>query len=172
VCWGKGRLARASIHEERGNYATWTWPRGVMLYVRREVVSKIGGMDERFGPGGHEHVEWSKRIHAAGFTPADFCTPPVYAHVSKVGRAMGAHSLWHCEDMPREGEHTMDHRHRKRGQTSIRREPGDWDAIEKVLASREGDTSFVSFRAEPNGRQPATVGLNLTGRGAGGETSE
>lgn len=54
VCWGRGR----SLAPVDGA-AVWSWPRGVMMYTQRRVVETVGGMDERFGPGGHEHVELS-----------------------------------------------------------------------------------------------------------------
>lgn len=163
VCWGSGRLAPDAV----GEYATWTWPRGVLLYAHRSVVSQVGGMDERFGPGGHEHAEWSRRIHQAGLTPVSFGSPFQYAaKATGRGWATGAAAFWNCEDMPRPNEDTMAHRHRKRGQTSVRRVDGDWARIKQVMAERDGDTRFVPFRADTNGRAPATVAVNLMGQGA------
>jgi hypothetical protein len=95
VCWGKSRAL-----EPIGGLASWSWPRGVMLYAQRRVVETVGGMDERFGPGGHEHAEWSQRIHNAGFTPAPFCSPLSYTTRGH----HGAVALWHCEDMPLAGD--------------------------------------------------------------------
>lgn len=45
---------------------------GCMMYVRREVVEKVGGFDTGFGLGKYEHVQWSHRIHASRFTPHPF----------------------------------------------------------------------------------------------------
>src|SRR5690606_28043459 len=42
--------------------------RGCMLYVTREVVQDVGGLDPEFGQWGWEHVSWSDRIHNRGWT--------------------------------------------------------------------------------------------------------
>lgn len=141
VCWGRSRFKAHHL-----DYDTWTWPRGVMLYTARSVVEAVGGMDERFGPGGHEHVEWSRRIHQAGFTPDEFCSPP-----------QRADKFWRCEDMPRLNESLVDLGRRRKEITSVRREPGDWNEIERVMLSRDGDTSYVAYRAQENGRASATL---------------
>ena len=44
------------------------WSMGCMLYVRADVIDKVGGMRPEFGRGMEEHAEWSQRIHNAGFT--------------------------------------------------------------------------------------------------------
>lgn len=46
--------------------------RGYMLYVERRVVDRVGGMDPGFGRWGWEHMSWSDRIHAAGFTTSRY----------------------------------------------------------------------------------------------------
>lgn len=164
VCWGANRFTGRN---ER--YATWNWPRGSLLYVRRDVVEVVGGMIEAFGPGGHEHVEWSRRIHQKGFTPALYCSPVVYAEASPLGRASRASMLWNCEDMRKPRESFGAHRHRRTKITSVRRTAEDWPAIEKIMAERDGDTSFVPFAAHENGRASATLCPTSTGQGAGGE---
>lgn len=165
VCWGKGRKPRIGIY--RGvSYASWSWPRGVLLYTHRDVIVAVGGMDERFGPGGHEHAEWSRRIHQAGFTPAPFVTPAVYARGSSRGAAHGASNFWNCEDMIRPGEQAGSHQSRRRSNTTVRRVSGDWSMIERIMQERDGDTSFVAFRAHGNGRESATLSVNPSSRGA------
>src|SRR5690554_5231274 len=39
-----------------------------MLYVEKHVLQAVGGMETCFGRWGWEHVNWSDRIHNAGFT--------------------------------------------------------------------------------------------------------
>lgn len=153
VCWGKSRLVRPD-QQSVFNYAEWTWPRGVMMYTHRTVIDAVGGMDERFGPpGGHEHAEWSMRIHNAGFTPAPFITPASYA--TRAGQ--GAAALWHCEDMPRPGEHHSLLGGRRRAMTTMKRQPGDWTRIERIMEERKGSTEFVPYTAAENGRLSATL---------------
>lgn len=164
VCWGASRLTSAGPH-----YASWSWPRGSLLYVERSVISEVGGMIEAFGPGGHEHVEWSRRIYQAGLTPAPFISPRVYAETSPLGRGTRASMFWHCEDMRRRGETVGDHRLRRKRLTSVRRRPEDWEHIETIMAEKDGDTSFVPFMAHENGRASATLCSTSTGQGAGGE---
>jgi glycosyltransferase involved in cell wall biosynthesis len=43
-------------------------PCGCMLYVHKNILQLVGGFDTRFNRYGHEHVEWSNRIHNAGLT--------------------------------------------------------------------------------------------------------
>ena len=55
-----------------GRHRDASQPNGVVMYVTREVVEKVGGMRVEFGRYGSEHGEWSRRIHNAGFTPRPF----------------------------------------------------------------------------------------------------
>lgn len=154
VCWGKSRL----LLDDPRPYAVWSWPRGVMLYAQRWVVEGIGGMDERFGPGGHEHVEWSQRIHNAGLTPAPFISPVSYALKGVSGNpATRADVLWECVDMRKPGEMPHEWDARKKRNTSIRRTSRDWKQIDRVMAERQGSADFVSFKAHENGRASATL---------------
>lgn len=157
VCWGRHRRPIC-----QNGYAEWTWPRGVALYAHRFAVDRVGGMIEAFGPGGHEHVEWSRRIHQAVGTPALFPSPAEYS----TRNAMGALAYWHAEDAPRRSEPLGNLRQRRRALTTVHREPGDWALIEKIMADRDGDTGYVPFRAHANGRSSATMAGNLMGRGA------
>lgn len=159
VCWGYHRLQWPS----HGNWAEWTWPRGSMLYAHRSVIERVGGMIEEFGPGGHEHVEWSRRIHQAGLTPVLYPTPAVYAgngqrtDASAGGAGMGAGDYWYAEDMPRPNEGRAKFSLRKLRTTSVRRLHTDWPKIEALMARRDHDTSFVPYAAGGNGRASATL---------------
>lgn len=142
VCWGAGRKPR-----QYTNYASWSWPRGVMMYAHHSVIEAVGGMDERFGPGGHEHVEWSQRIYASGLTPRPFCSPRVYAD----DRGMGVERFWHCSDIER------------KHQTTVRRKGSDWEKINRVMEQQAGNTDFVPYRAHSNAREYATLCSHLSG---------
>lgn len=159
VCWGKHRFAQ--INPDLW-IAEWTWPRGVLLYQTRAVVEKVGGMDERFGMGGHEHAEYSMRIHNAGLTPVPFLSPASYA----TRRAMGADALWHAEDMPRLGEARHEFARRKRAHTTISDTDRDWERINAIMAERQGSADFVPYAAQANGRASATLCSSNTSLGA------
>lgn len=82
-CWGANRF----LYAER-SLTVWSWPRGVLLYVQRHIIDKVGGMRTVFRHAG-EHAEWSRRIHAAGFTRHEFQD------------VAGADQIWHAEDVAR-----------------------------------------------------------------------
>lgn len=168
VCWGGHRLEfRVDTNGYHLGYATWTWPRGVMLYLHRGVVEAVGGMDERFGAGGHEHVEYSRRIFNAGLTPAPYCSPASYAERGIEGIAHRASALWHCEDMRRPGETLGGLRLRRRHLTSVRRDDEDWPRIEALMAETEHSLDFVPYQARANRRASATLCVTTPSRGAG-----
>lgn len=146
--WGAHRRPHKTT-----NYCAWAWPRGAVLYVRREVVEKIGGMIEAFGQGGHEHVEWSRRIHQAGLTPVPFGSP--VSNWNK--RALGASDLWHAEDMPKPREGMEALRRRRQSITTVKAEDHDWPHIAKMMKDKDRDTTFVPYQAEANGRLAATM---------------
>lgn len=154
LCWGRNR--NPVVYG--GSHARWSWPRGALIHTRTEVLAVVGGMDERFGaPGGHEHVEWSRRIHQAGLTPVEFPSPARYGG----HQGMGAAGLWHAEDMPRPGEPRHALQRRKQALTTIHRPEGYWERAEWIMAQRDGDTSYVPFRARENGRSTATLATPL-----------
>ncbi len=161
VMWGSHRF-EAIREETHAAWASWKWPRGVLLYQHRDAVDIVGGMDEKFGPGGHEHVEYSQRMYNALITPDKFCSP--VSHSTR--GSMGAGALWHAEDMPRRNEPRHVFQRRKQGQTSIQRTKEDWAKIDRVFASHEGDDGYVPFRAHQNGRASATLCLSTSSLGA------
>lgn len=171
VCWGKHRLVDLTSTEvggERVAFTEWSWPRGVMLYTSRAAVERVGGLVEAFGPGGHEHVEWSQRIHNAGLTPEPFCSPLLYGMDGPSGDATRAARLWHAEDMRQPWERPWAQSRRKAAHTTVRTTPQDWKKIDAVMAAQEGRDDYVSFRARENGRASATLST-APSRGAGGE---
>lgn len=156
LAWGQQRVS--DIRSVNGvGFSEWSWPRGSVLYIEREVIDTVGGMDERFGPGGHEHVEFSDRVHRFGLTPAAYCAPICYAHDGPNGPASGAATQWHAEDMIKSGEWLAALLRRRRRITSVRREPGDWAKIEEILADRLGKTEVVSYHAADWGRKSGTL---------------
>lgn len=128
-CWGRSRRLA-----DNGTHTTWRHPRGVMLYVEREVVEDVGGMRTEFGRGGSEHVEWSRRIHQAGWTPSPYTDLTI------------SPTLWHAEDMGRPGESSNDLAARRRAHSSLGGyEP--WQVRAALMDKYDGDTEFVEYRA-------------------------
>lgn len=61
--------------EYNGLYS-YTAPNGCFLYLTRKAIDTAGGMRPEFGIWGHEHVEYSQRIHLLGLTPHPFMDVP------------------------------------------------------------------------------------------------
>lgn len=51
-------------------------PCGCLMYMKKEVVDKVGRYDENYGIWGMEHKDYSLRIHKAGLTPFPFIDIP------------------------------------------------------------------------------------------------
>lgn len=119
-CWGSSRLEM-----DNGHYTVWKHPRGVLLYAERRVVEAVGGMRTEFGRWGGEHVEWSRRIHSAGFTRfryADLCA--------------ARKRVWHAEDYTRKTASTVSAEERA-ALKPLRHE---------LYARYRGSTEFVEYR--------------------------
>lgn len=67
-----GRPNGRKINSQFNGLVEYHEPCGCMLYLTRECVDKVGGMDPEFGKWGFEHVGYSMRIHNAGLTPKPF----------------------------------------------------------------------------------------------------
>ncbi len=157
VCWGLSRLVPNVLDDDM---AYWRWPRGAMLYIPRRAIVEVGGFREAFGPGGHEHVEFSRR---AGMRTNMFASPEEYAD----RRGQGAGTYWHAEDRPQRGEGLAALGERRAAHTSVRRRGGDWDRIGRVMATARG--GFVSYKAEDNGRLRPTAFLPGDSTDVGGD---
>jgi GT2 family glycosyltransferase len=123
-CWGRSRFRSNDL---TNNVSIWSWPRGVLLYVTREVVAAVGGMRIEFGRWGGEHAEWSRRIHNAGFTTYPFQD------------ALNA-PRWHCEDYTRTTPSSVPSRVRDSEANTRRRHA----LIDQHRSSKE----FVPYRRE------------------------
>lgn len=92
-CWGKSRY----LGETEDACTVWNWPRGVLLYMTRGVVERVGGMRLDFGLLGGEHCEYSRRVYRAGLTANQF----------QDARAARPLRIWHCEDYQRSAATSM-----------------------------------------------------------------
>lgn len=70
--FSNGRSNGRKINSKSNGLVEYHEPCGCMLYLTRECVDKVGGMDPEFGKWGYEHVGYSMRIHNAGLTPKPF----------------------------------------------------------------------------------------------------
>lgn len=117
-CWGANRY----LHTE-GDRTVWSWPHGVLLYVQRHVIEKVGGMRTVFVHAG-EHAEWSRRIHAAGFTRHEF-------------QDVAATGIWHAEDYTRAVPSSL---------PASRYSPAARKRRKKLYEKYRGTTDFVDYR--------------------------
>lgn len=61
-----------SVIEERDGWIATRRFHGCLLYARQIVLDRVGGFRPEFRGFGWEHVEWMRRIHAAGLTPHSY----------------------------------------------------------------------------------------------------
>lgn len=119
-------LRDPSIIASDGRHTAYTHPRGHMLYAHRTVIDQVGGMDPVFGRWGHEHVDWSTRIHNAGLTTWRFAD------------VTGGEQLIHCLD--------ADGRNRRSIPKNIRDE--ELARNTPVLAARSESSAYVEYREQ------------------------
>lgn len=81
---GTGWPPRIIESDDQHDY--YSFPRGVLLYVTRECVERVGGMNPAHGKFSGEHVEYSGRIK-------DVYGMPGFADVK------GANTLWYARDL-------------------------------------------------------------------------
>jgi hypothetical protein len=117
---GPGVIAHDTRH------VAYTDPRGCLLYAHRSVLARVGGMAPIFGQWGHEHVDWSRRIHNAGLTTWRFAD------------ITGSGDLIHCLDANKEVERTVPLKERQ--QAMARNTP--------ILNARTGCADYVEYREQ------------------------
>ena len=55
------------ITRQRGKFIETDWARGFCFLIKREVINRIGGLDETFSPGYYDDWDYSVRAIKAGF---------------------------------------------------------------------------------------------------------
>lgn len=75
----------------------YTHTRGAMIYIHRELLDVVGGMDTAYGKGTFEHPDWTNRIHNAGLTTYRAMDVP------------NSHKLFYCLDQDGKVESTIGH---------------------------------------------------------------
>ncbi len=71
------------VQRQEGKFIETDWARGYCFLVKRAVLDRIGGLDERFSPGYYDDWDYSLRAINAGFIPV---------------RAQGAF-VWHYKNI-------------------------------------------------------------------------
>lgn len=70
--FSNGKLNGRIILKTENGINHYKEPCGVLLFLTREVLQAVGGMDETYGKWGFEHLNYSTRIHNQGFTKYPF----------------------------------------------------------------------------------------------------
>lgn len=70
--FSNGRTNGRIVNSIENGIIEYHEPCGCMLYLHRDCVDKVGGMDIRYGKWGYEHVGYSMRIHNSGLIPKPF----------------------------------------------------------------------------------------------------
>ncbi|QZE10547.1 glycosyltransferase [Mycobacterium phage ScoobyDoobyDoo] len=111
------------------------WPRGCMMYLHYTVVERVGGMRPDFGRWGHEHVEYSWRIHNAGLTTAPFMD------------VVDSHKWIYSAD---EHIHTPEAEHRFERTVPYAQRTAAVVNNQKILQKYAYSDDFVEYRSFPN----------------------
>jgi glycosyltransferase involved in cell wall biosynthesis len=86
------------VARERGKFIETDWVRGFCFLIKREVINKIGGLDEAFSPGYYDDWDYSARATKAGFKCVRAKGAFVWHYISttypEVLGAKGAESLF------------------------------------------------------------------------------
>lgn len=91
----KQKVHDTAIIYNDGKIKAYSHPRGVLLYVTKSVLDRVGGMDPEFGLWGWDHPEWSDRIFNAGLTTFKYMDIP------------DSNKLFHCMDEHQEVKSTV-----------------------------------------------------------------
>jgi GT2 family glycosyltransferase len=66
------------LERSRARFVETDWCRGFSVVIKREVIEKIGPVDERYGLGYHDDVDYSIRAIEAGYLPVKALNTYVY----------------------------------------------------------------------------------------------
>lgn len=63
------------------NLVEYSHPSGVLLFMTKKCIQRIGGMDTDFGKYANEHVEHARRAYNCRLTPFPYCDIPSSIHM-------------------------------------------------------------------------------------------
>ena len=86
--------------KERSNVLHPDWLAGMFLLMRREVLSKIGGFDEKYFLY-YEDVDLCKRLHLSGYEIIQDRSAEVTHDARRASRKNWGHARWHLASMMR-----------------------------------------------------------------------
>lgn len=119
------------VHRDKTVVAT-TRSGGTVLYTTRQLVEAVGGMSANFGTWGHEHWNWSDRVHNQGLTANRYQDLP----------AAYDGDLWVEYDRPGNEPPGFDGGTKTAAQVAENK--AKWSEWERIRAT---DVSFVEYRA-------------------------
>ncbi len=78
-----------AVSNRTGDYMEMNQCQGYCMLIKKEVLDKIGYLDERFGLGGFDDTDYSMRAHLAGYTSVSVHSSYVYHKEHSSFMAMG-----------------------------------------------------------------------------------
>ena len=70
--------AKMLMEKNKGRYMEMNQCQGYCMLIKREVIEKIGYLDEAFGIGGYDDTDYSMRAHKAGYRCVNVYSSYVY----------------------------------------------------------------------------------------------
>ncbi|MFH1190128.1 MAG: glycosyltransferase family 2 protein [Candidatus Omnitrophota bacterium] len=71
----------ATLERNKGRYMEMNQCQGFCMLVKREVIDKIGALDEAYGVGGYDDTDYSIRAHKAGYRSVSIRDAYVYHRI-------------------------------------------------------------------------------------------
>lgn len=82
------------LEKNKGKYMEMNQAQGFCMLIKREVIEKIGYLDEAFGIGGFDDTDYSMRAHAAGYKSVAIYDSYVYHRLHASFNASGDREEW------------------------------------------------------------------------------
>lgn len=82
------------LKKDKGKYMEMNQCQGFCMLVKRELIDKIGGLDESFGIGGFDDTDFSMRAHMKGYRCVSIKDAYVYHHLHVSFNKSGDREKW------------------------------------------------------------------------------
>ncbi len=84
----------AALEQYKGEYMEMNQCQGFCMLVKRELIDKIGFLDEAFGIGGYDDTDYSMRAHKAGYRSVSIRDSYVYHRIHASFDKAGNREEW------------------------------------------------------------------------------